>query len=204
MEIIHLYGNYSIRYSLPLDAGDKGAFNQFIIPETNITDRDNIVIKVIHGEKNFTRQCWADLCRERSYQGNPVAGAALIYGGEIKSPGKIILSDGTWYEHSEKHTGYLTVDGGSVCEQFTGSGEVVKLWDPEPEPEPVVTVPEPDAPISLASIIPEEEDIPFEEDPELVALRKENAEMKAKLAESTAKAEIKKNKAKVPKVNADK
>lgn len=182
MEIIHAFGNYSIRYTPQMAEGEKGTFNKFIIPETNVVSHDNEITKVIHGDRKFTRQCWADLCRDKSYQGEKIAKAALIYGGEIKSPGKIIMGDGTWYEHSEKHTGYLTVDGGSVCEQFSGDGNVVKVWDPEPEPELVVTVSEPESPISVASLIPEEEEIPFDEDPEIVSLREENARLKENLA----------------------
>jgi hypothetical protein len=148
-EILHEFGNYSIRYYPTQDA--KGGYNKFVIPEVNEENSLHQLIRVIHGDRAFTRRIWADICSSlkngvRKYNGIVLAKAALIYGGELKCPGRAMQSNGSWFERSEKNFIYETVDGGSVIEHFSGGGDIIKEWDPEPQPEPVVTTPEPEAP----------------------------------------------------------
>lgn len=190
-EIIHSFGNYSIRYVPLVDDGNgknvQGP-NAFVIPQTNVQNRDKVITHRIHGARDFTRQIWADIARSRLYQGRPVFKAALVYGGELKCPGRHMLSDGTWYEAAEADFKYETVDGGQIMEHFSGEGPVIRDWDPEPEPEPIVTAPEPEAPISVASVTGEDDPEPETPvDTEKASLLAENARLQQELAEMKAK-----------------
>lgn len=133
------FGQYSIRY-----LAEGGKSHEYIIPVTHIENGLKQITRSVRGARKFTRAVWADLCRDKIYNGKKVIEAALIYGGHPK---------GDWD----------SVDGGETLEKFGADGQVVRIWDPEPDPVSLPIVPEPEK-ISVASLDipkekPEESDI---------------------------------------------